>query len=222
VRTFSTQFKGFGPLHNEAAGLALHDWILSLDSDEVITTELCQEIAAVSLDESCVYSVSMHNFFNGKWVRCCGWYPDDHVRLYNRKRTGFTDAQVHEEIISSGLRIIALRAPVEHYSYTSISDFLTKTQRYSDLFAQQNQGKIRSSVLKALTHGFGAFLRSYLVKYGFLGGREGLVISMTSAFCSFYKYMKLLEANEKLVSNVVAGPAPKERTRLKAVSSRNV
>jgi glycosyltransferase involved in cell wall biosynthesis len=209
VQAHSTQFKGFGPLHNEAAALARHDWILSLDSDEVITPELCREIGSVSLDESCVYSVSLHNFFNGKWIRCCGWYPDDHVRLYNRKSTRFTDAQVHEEIIGDGLQTIDLRGPIEHYSYSSISDFLTKTQRYSDLFAQQNQGKTRSSVFKALTHGFAAFLRSYIVKRGFLGGREGLVISMTSAFCGFYKYMKLLEANERLGAG--AGETAKER-----------
>jgi glycosyltransferase involved in cell wall biosynthesis len=198
TRVFSTEFKGFGPLHNEAAGLARHDWILSLDSDEVITPELIQEIAGIGLDVSCVYSVSLHNFFNDKWIRCCGWYPDEHVRLYNRKRTRFTDAQVHEEIILDGLHTVALHSSVEHYSYTCIDDFLTKTQRYSDLFAQQHQGKTRSSTAKALLHGLGAFLRNYLVKRGVFAGREGLLISVTGGFCGFYKYMKLLEANERL------------------------
>jgi glycosyltransferase involved in cell wall biosynthesis len=211
VRVRSTQFKGFGPLHNEAAGLARHDWILSLDSDEVITPALCQELAALSLDPGCVYSLLMHNYYNGKWIRCCGWHPDKHARLYNRKRTRFTDAQVHEAIVMDGLKEVTLSAPVQHYSYTCISDFLAKTQRYSDLFAQQHQGRTRSSVSKAISHGLGAFLRSYLVKRGCTAGREGFVISMTAGFCGFYKYMKLLEANERGPSDAAHPDVPPGR-----------
>ena len=211
VQVHSTQFKGFGPLHNEAAGLARHDWILSLDSDEVMTPALCQELAALSLDPGCVYSLLMHNYYNGKWIRYCGWHPDKHARLYNRKRTRFTDAQVHEAIILDGLNEVTLSAPVEHYSYTCIADFLTKAQRYSDLFTQQHQGRTRSSVSKAVLHGLGAFLKNYLVKRGFMAGREGFVISVTSAVCGFYKYMKLLEANERGSSDAAHSDVPPSR-----------
>ena len=211
VRVYSTQFKGFGPVHNEAAAFARNDWILSLDSDEVITPALVQEIAGLSLDEGCVYSLSMHNFYNGKWIRWCGWHPDEHVRLYHRKRTRFTDAPVHEAVITNGLRKISLGAPVEHYSYTCVADFLTKTQRYSELFAQQHQGKTRSSVAKAIAHGIGAFLKNYVVKRGFLGGREGFIISVTGGVCGFYKYMKLLEANERLASHAADPDVPSGR-----------
>jgi glycosyltransferase involved in cell wall biosynthesis len=202
VRVHSTHFKGFGPLHNEAAALARHDWILSLDSDEVMTPELSREIAALALDDGCVYSISLHNYFNGKWIRWCGWYPDRHVRLYNKKRTRFTDAPVHEEIIGDGLREIALRAPVAHYSYTCVADFLTKIQRYSDLFAQQHRGKVSSSLSKAIGRGLAAFVKSYVLKRGFLGGPEGFLISTSNAISAFYRYMKLLEANQKRVSDV--------------------
>ena len=197
VKIHRTEFKGFGPLHNEAAALARHDWILSLDSDEVISPELLVEIRALTLDDNCVYSVSMKNFYNGKWIRWCGWHPDRHVRFYNRKRTRFSDAQVHEGILTEGLREVALQNPVNHFSYTSVADFIAKTQRYSELFAQENRGRKKSSISIAVARGSAAFLKSYFLKRGFLGGREGFIISAYQSFVTYYKYLKLLEANER-------------------------
>jgi glycosyltransferase involved in cell wall biosynthesis len=211
VRAYSTQFKGFGAAHNEAAELARHDWILSIDSDEVVTEALGREIAGLSLDPGCLYSVSMHNFYNGKWIRWCGWFPDEHIRLYNRRQTRFTDAPVHESIMADGFRKVHLAAPVEHYPYACIADFLAKAQHYSDLFAQQHQGKIHSSVAKAITHGLSAFFKNYVLKRGLLGGREGFVISITAGYCTFYKYLKLLEANEKLAAHVAHTPVSPRR-----------
>jgi glycosyltransferase involved in cell wall biosynthesis len=206
TKVYSTEFKGFGPLHNEAAALARHDWILSLDSDEVLTPALRAEITGLSLDKNCVYSLARHNFYNGKWIRCCGWHPDRPTRLYNRKRTKFNDALVHEALLVDGLNRIDLQAPVEHYPYNCVADFVDKTQRYSELFAEQHRGKVGSSVSKAIRHGLAAFLKYYLFQRGFAGGREGFIISVTGGYCGFYKYMKLLEANEKSAKNGATPP----------------
>jgi hypothetical protein len=119
------------------------------------------------------------------------------MRLYNRKRTKFTDAQVHEAIIAEGMQHVPLKSSLIRYSYDSVSDFLTKMQSYSDLFAKQYQEKKASSVLKAIFHGIYTFFKSYLLKRGILGGREGLEISIYNANTAFYKYLKLLEANRK-------------------------
>jgi glycosyltransferase involved in cell wall biosynthesis len=198
VNIHHTAFTGFGELHNKATKLAKHDWVLSLDSDEEMTNELLSEIQNTQLNKQCVYSFPMHNYYNGKFIKWCGWYPDRHIRLYNRTITGFTNASVHEGIISEGLQQIAFNAPVNHYSYASISDFLSKMQRYSDLFAKENQGKKKSSLSKAILHALGAFIKSYLIKKGFLGGYEGFVISIYNANTAFYKYLKLYEANKRL------------------------
>jgi glycosyltransferase involved in cell wall biosynthesis len=197
VKVHTAQFKGFGALHNEAAALARNDWIFSLDSDEVMTPELVREVTSLSLDPDSVYSVAMHNYYNGKWIRWCGWYPDRHIRLFHRGKTRFTEDEVHERIIANGFREIALAGPVKHYSFSCAADFLTKAQFYSDLFAQQYQGKKTSSLGKAVWHGSGAFVKSFFLKRGFLDGREGLTISVGNAIGTFYKYLKLLEANEK-------------------------
>lgn len=198
VKVFRAPFIGFGPTHNMATAVAKHNWILSIDSDEIVTPEMVNAIAEINLDEKAVYSFPRHNYFNGKFIKWCGWYPDRQIRLYNRTKTKFTEAQVHEAIISENMHLIPLEAPMIHYSYESIADFLAKMQSYSSLFASQNQGKKKSSLLTALSHGYFAFLKSYVLKRGFMGGYEGFVISAYNAHTAYYKYLKLHEANQKL------------------------
>ncbi|MCB1084259.1 MAG: glycosyltransferase family 2 protein, partial [Simkania sp.] len=124
VKVFEAPFEGFGPLHNLAAEHATSDWILSLDSDEVLSDELSKEILALNLKPDCVYSFPFHNYFNGKHIRGCGWFPDRHIRLYNKTATHFSDDYVHEKILTKGLKEVKLTHAVKHYSYRSISDFL--------------------------------------------------------------------------------------------------
>ncbi len=191
-------FLGFGPTHNKASGLARHEWILSIDSDEVVTPEMAQEILSTPLDKQCVYSFPRHNYYNGKWIRWCGWYPDRQYKLYNKSQTQFTDAQVHEAIITQGMRCVGMQQPLRHYSYDSHANFLSKMQSYSTLFAQQYQGKKNASLGAAIFHGLGAFFKAYILKRGFLGGYEGFVISVYNGNTAFYKYLKLYEANQRL------------------------
>jgi len=190
-------FDGFGPTHNKASASAKHDWILSIDSDELVPPEMEKEIKQLKLNAECVYSFPRNNYFNGKFIEWCGWYPDRQIRLYNRTKTRFTDAQVHEAIIADEMQHVSLQAPMIHYSYDSISNFLGKMQAYSELFAVQNCGKKSSSPVKATLHGLFAFFKSYVIKRGFLGGYEGFVISTYNANTAFYKYLKLYELNKK-------------------------
>jgi glycosyltransferase involved in cell wall biosynthesis len=199
VKIIHGQFAGFGPTHNAASALAANDWILSIDSDEIVTPELAEEILKLPLDPKNAYQINRRNYFNGKWIRWCGgWHPDPVVRLYNRSTTRFTEDIVHERVIADGLKLIPLPSPLIHTPYRSMEDFLSKMQTYSTLFAKQYQGKKKSSMGKAIAHGSFAFLKSYLLKKGFLGGKEGYIISLYNGQTAFYKYVKLLELNNKL------------------------
>ena len=198
VRIFETAFMGFGPMHNKASALALHDWIFSVDSDEVVSPELAAEIQSLGANDGAVYSVSLKNYFNGKWIRHCGWYPDRHVRLFNRKRTTFTNARVHEQIITASLKEIPLQGPILHYSFSGSGDFLVKMQRYSDLFVEENKGIKNSSLTKAVSRSVWSFFKHYFIQLGFLSGREGFIISAANSQGVFYKYVKLMEANQHL------------------------
>lgn len=190
-------FEGFGKTHNHASSLAKYPWILSIDSDEALTPELAQEIQSLSLNPNHVYSVPRKNFYNERWIKGCGWSPDYQKRLYHKASTSFDDAYVHEAIISKHLKVIPLKSALCHYSYTSVADFLSKMQFYSQLFAQQHQGKRKSSCLHAVSHGAFAFFKSYILKKGFLDGPEGFEISLYNANTAYYKYLKLNELNKR-------------------------
>jgi glycosyltransferase involved in cell wall biosynthesis len=190
-------FIGFGSSHNLLSNLAKNDWIFSIDADEIVSKELKNEILSLQLDENSVYSFSRHNYFRGKLIKGCGWYPDRQIRLYNRTVTRFSDAQVHESIVVGPLQHVKLKGAVKHYPYASISEFLAKMQSYSTLFAKQYQGKRKSSIWHAIGHGIFAFFKAYIIKRGFLLGQEGFIISRYNGHTAYYKYLKLDEANHQ-------------------------
>lgn len=198
VSLYKGSFLGFGPTHNIASGLAKNDWICSIDSDEIVSEKMIKAIRGLELNPNTVYAFPRDNYYNGKWIKWCGWYPDYQVRLYNRAKTKFSNVQVHEAVITEGMKLKKIEAPLIHHSYSSLSDFLAKMQSYSTLFAEQNRGKRSSSPWKAICHGFFAFFKSYFLKRGFLGGYEGFVISAYNSHTAFYKYLKLYEANNKM------------------------
>lgn len=197
VKIYQKQFNGFGPSHNDAASLATHDWILSIDADEVLSERLLQEIASLKLKSGTLYAIPFINFFNGKQIKWCGWYPEKHIRLYNKRETAFSEALVHEGVIKKELAIETLQHPIHHYPYGSINDFLIKMERYSSLFAVQNYKKRRASLPIALIHGWGAFIKSFVLKRGFMGGFEGFLISTYNGHTAFYKYLKLYQMNKR-------------------------
>lgn len=197
VKIFQESLSGFGAMHNRASSLATHDWIFSLDSDEVVSKELKEELFSLQLNTKAAYKLLRSNYFRGKRIRWCGgWHPDWVVRLYNRTSTSFSDDLVHEKVLTEGLTTLSLRHTILHTPYREIGDFLAKMQHYSTLFAEQNRGKIRSSTSKAIAHGAAAFIKSYFFKRGFLGGAEGFIISLYNGQTAFYKYLKLAELTD--------------------------
>lgn len=197
VKLFPESFSGFGKMRNEAASHATHDWILAVDSDEVLSDELVKEIYNLKLDPKAVYDIPFKNYFAGHHIKGCGWHPESHIRLYNRIQTSFDSSTVHEGIIREGLEVEKLKNPIHHYSYDDISDFLIKMERYTTLFAKNNRHKKRASPLMAFGHGLWAFIKSYFLKRGLFLGYRGFLISFYQAETSFYKYIKLYHENMK-------------------------
>ncbi len=196
VKVFHSPFLGFGPLRNEAARLAKHEWILALDSDEIVSDALVGEIKALKLNSQKAYSLPRHNFYNEKRIRGCGWGSEELARLYHRKFAKFSPSQVHEKLEAPTLS--KLHSPLLHTPYRTTQEFLLKMQHYSTLFAEQYRGKKRSSFSTALLHGFYSFFRSYILKGGLFCGSRGFIISLYNANTAFYKYLKLAELNKNL------------------------
>ena len=189
-------FTGFGPLKNLAADHAGNSWILSIDCDEILSPELLGEIKSLSLDEQCVYRFSRRSYYNQKWIRGCGWYPDKILRLYNKESSAFNANQVQESVVvKPDMRIEDLRGFIRHYPYHNIEELLDKAQFYASLYARQYRGNKKSSPLKAVVRGTAAFLKGYVLRKGWRDGYEGFVISFSQGFAAFLKYLKLYELN---------------------------
>lgn len=198
VRLVEGEFKGFGWTKNKAVTYATYDWIIIVDSDEVIDSELLHTLQTKKLDENVVYQLNFKAFYKDIQVKYCGWNNQKIKRVYNRAVTKYNDNDVHEDIITDGLKIELLEGNMEHYSYQTISQFVQKADHYSTLFAKNNVGKKSSSPLKALLNAKYSFIKTYFFKRGFLDGYVGLVIAFSHMVTNFYKYIKLYELNKEL------------------------
>lgn len=197
VQIFSQEFVGYGSLRNEGARYAKNDWILAIDTDEILSDDLKNEILKKVLDQYCIYGFYFHNYYNDKLIKCCGWQNEKHLRLYNKNKTNFSESLVHEKLLDKDLKTEYFNAHISHFSYRKIDDFLQKMSKYTTLFAEQNKNKKKSSLSKAILHGLFAFFKSYILKKGFLAKKEGFIISIYNANVAFYKYLKLYEINSK-------------------------
>jgi glycosyltransferase involved in cell wall biosynthesis len=183
---------GFGPQKNRALDLATGDWVLSIDADERVTPELAQEIQDVLANpQADAYEIARLSDFCGKFIRHSGWWPDYVLRLFKRGTARFTDAAVHERVVPQGPSL-QLKGYFEHYPYDNLDGLINKVNRYSsDAAAMMYARGKRATVLSALGHGFWTFVRIYLIRRGFLDGRHGLVLAVTAAAGSFFRYAKL-------------------------------
>jgi len=198
VNLIQGEFNGFGWSKNKAVSYAKNDWVIIIDSDEVIDSTLEQILKTKDLLDNTVYQLNFKAYYKNIQIKHCGWNNQKIKRLYNRKITSYNMNDVHEDIITKDLKTELLKGNIEHYSYQTISQFIIKADHYSTLFAQNNVGKKNSSPAKAFFNGSYSFIKTYFFKRGFLDGYAGLVIAFSHLVTNFYKYIKLYELNKEL------------------------
>ncbi|MGB9430372.1 MAG: glycosyltransferase family 2 protein [Gammaproteobacteria bacterium] len=189
VRIERGQFSGFGPTRNAAAVLVHHDWIFSLDADEVVRPGLAAAIASLALDKpEQTYAVERQNYLLGKRVRHGGWGSQWLTRLYNRRTHQFTDVAVHEKVeLKTGEQPVQLPGVLRHTGMRDAGDFLVKMHRYTMLKAGESTRTYPPAIILLKT--VWAFIRAYVLRLGLLDGWRGLLISVSEANGVFYKYM---------------------------------
>ena len=191
VKSFA-DWPGFGPQKNRALDLATGDWVLSLDCDERVTSESREEmLAAISRPTADAYQLPRLSSFCGRPMRHSGWWPDHVVRLFRRGTARFSDDLVHERLLVNGT-IATLRAPLLHEGYAALEDALAKMNRYTTDGARnlRRRGR-RGGVIPAGLRGGWKFFHTYVIKAGFLDGREGFLAAVLAAENSFWRYAKL-------------------------------
>lgn len=195
---FVEPFRGFGPQKQLAIDRCQNDWVLVLDADERIPEETAACIKKIVLNKEASaagYSFPRKNYFQGRWIRHMGWWPDRVVRLFRKGSGQIADAAVHESVIVNGL-VRELNVPIEHFTESRLSHILLKIERYSTLGAEEafKEGR-RASVWSAALRAKLAFFQNYFFRLGFLDGRQGLILSITDSVNKFFKYAKLSELN---------------------------
>lgn len=190
---------GFGPQKQRAHEAANGEWILSLDSDEWIGDDLLREIQAVLNDAAAAagYRMPRRNRFCGQIVRFGGWWPDYVLRLYRRGRGRFNGNLVHESVVVNG-EVRTLKHPIEHNTIVSAEDANDKIERYSEIASQEllARGR-RSSALSAKLRGAAAYLRSFMLQLGFLGGATGHRVASYQARYTYKKWAKVAAAKAR-------------------------
>jgi (heptosyl)LPS beta-1,4-glucosyltransferase len=197
---FIEPWRGFGPQKQYAVDQCKNSWILILDADECIPKDTAQTIKNIILNPSTTaagFSFPRKNFFQGRWIRHAGWWPDRIVRLFRKDMGRMTTATVHEAVEING-PIEALDVPIEHFTESRLSSILLKIDQYSTLGAEEacKEGKT-ASIWSAVFRAKLTFLQNYLLRLGCLDGSQGLTLAITDAVNKFFKYAKLAELNKE-------------------------
>ncbi len=189
---YQHDWPGFGPQKNRALGYASKKWVFSIDADERVTPALRGELErAMRAGNADGYFCPRLSQFCGKFIHHSGWYPDYVLRLFKRGSARFSDSLVHESVVMSG-PTEKLKSPLLHYSYLTQADVQRKIEHYSEAAAKQmlQRGK-RATSLDAPLRGAWAFIRTYLLRLGFLDGVAGWRIAGMNAATTYLKYQRL-------------------------------
>jgi glycosyltransferase involved in cell wall biosynthesis len=191
---------GFGPQKNRALALASGEWVLSLDADEWVDDALAGAIRAVIDDprSATVWRIPRRSRYCGQVMHHSGWWPDHVTRLWRRGSARFSDDLVHERVLCDGTRPATLGAALDHESFAGFEQVIEKMNRYStDGAAMMDARGLQGSVGRALLHGFWTFVRTYVLRRGFLDGRYGLLLAISNAEGSYYRYLKLMQRQKR-------------------------
>lgn len=197
---------GFSAQKQFATDHAANDWILSLDADERVSDDLRKEIGQVRNGEGSPqgYKIPRLSYYMGRPIKHGGWYPDLQLRLFDRTKGRWNGAVIHESVkMSDDAHVGRLRSDIIHHTVESAAQHQQMiTERYAPLGARKmfEEGR-RTSPIKAVLSAWFAFIRSYLLKLGFLDGFAGFCIAYFAAHNTFSKHLLLLDLQKDTESS---------------------
>ena len=196
ARVLRREWTGYSDQKNYASGQAVHDWVFSVDADERPSIELADEIVEWKRREpdKGVVGCSMPRLANylGRWIRHSGWYPDRKIRLYARDHARWIGDFVHESLQVEG-RVQRFRGDLLHFPYRTLDDHHERIDRYTVLAgAESRQNGRRFNPVRLIVAPPLYFLKSFLLRAGFLDGRYGLRLAYMGARYVFLKEFRIL------------------------------
>lgn len=199
VKFFQLKWQGYGTQKNMANEYASNDWILSVDSDEVVSDELRKSIMTFQdLDKkNVVVDVSRKVWYMGRWIKHSGWYPEFRPRIFDKRKVRWDNNDPHNElIIEGGYESQKLKGELFHYTYMDINDQVERLNHFSYIAAKDlmNSG-VKPNLIKSINSAIWRFLKIYFLKAGFLDGAAGFTIGVMESYYVILRYFKHAEMN---------------------------
>ena len=189
-------WEGFIAQRNRVRELATHEWVLFLDADEELTPASRREIECTLERNQRLYTG--YRFprmarYCGRWIRHGEWYPDRTLRLFLKVHGRSVGVEPHDKVEVDGL-VANLRQPLLHYSHFDIKDHIENINNFSSISADaKHAAGLRFRYLDLWLRPPWRFLRSYVLRLGFLDGWAGYLVALMSMFEAAAKYGKLWE-----------------------------
>ena len=200
TRIIKRIFDNFSNQKNHAINLATNKWIVLLDSDERIESNLQGEIieAINSKSDFGAYWIYRRNFLLNKEIKYSGWQNDKVVRVINKDCCKYNGKLVHEEIESSK-EMGFLKERIIHYTYKNFDSFISKKNKVAQLQAEELALKNQKATLaRLILKPAFRFINHYILRLGFLDGFLGFFIASFYAYTLFTRYVKLWIINKGL------------------------
>jgi (heptosyl)LPS beta-1,4-glucosyltransferase len=204
ARVIANAWPGFGKQKQFAVDQAQHEWIFSLDADERVSDKLkksIEELRNKAKDQQADgYLVARRTFYQERWIRGGGWYPDRQLRLFKKTSGRWKDRHIHESVaMNPGTRVEILDGDLLHYTAQDAAYHHRMIgERYAPLAARQmlEEGR-RTSAAAVAVAAPAAFMRSFVLKGGFRDGLAGFSIASFAAHHAFLKHLMLWEMQRK-------------------------
>jgi len=194
------EWLGYGHAKNKGNKAARHDWILSLDADEVPDEKLKNAILGIDQSDLYkVYRIRRISFFCEKKIRFGVWSNDRPMRFFNRTVAEWNLAEVHENLqFSSPVQTVSLKGELSHFTADDAERYRKKMKKYAQLNAEKyfRSGRKVHWVKIILSPVFG-FIRYYIFELGFLDGWEGYQVCLIHARYTYDKYVLLKQLKKK-------------------------
>lgn len=196
ARVIEHKFEGHIQQKNWAKDQAQYDWVLSIDADEALSEELREAIIKAKQNFTADgYYINRLNFYCGRPVKTCGWYPDAKARLWNRTKGQWAGTNPHDKFeMNAGAKTQKLYGDLLHYTYPTHQDLLNQVEKFANISAQQLKHKSTVYLIFKMLFSPGfKFIKNYFFNVGFTDGNTGFTICYHQAREVLLKYYRAIK-----------------------------
>jgi glycosyltransferase involved in cell wall biosynthesis len=196
ARVHRHPWQGFREQKNLALSFATQPWVLALDADEEVSSELRGSILdffSNARERFAGADFARKVWFMGRWITHGDWYPDRVLRLFRRDKGRWSGTEEHCAVALDG-DATTLPGDLLHYSNPNINSYVSKINYFADLHLQRQLAEgARWSAPAAVFRSAWRFVRAYVLRRGFLDGYPGFFIAASTAYSTLVRHSRLFE-----------------------------